>query len=124
MGFFLCSRNRTRRAAAATAKSSKGIQIKEEDKRAAKETWKGKTRTLRKSNHVNSKDAVDMITFDFQQNLPTPNLHHTEVFYMGQMWAYNMSIHDCVADQGHMYMFGEDIAKRDINAIFSCLHTY
>lgn len=41
-----------------------------------------------------------MITFDFQQNLPTPNLHHSEVFYMRQMWMYNMDIHDFVGDQG------------------------
>ena len=41
-----------------------------------------------------------MITFDFQQNLPTPNLHHSEVFYMRQMWMYNMGIHDFVGDQG------------------------
>ena len=41
-----------------------------------------------------------MITFDFQQNLPTPNLHHSEVFYMRQMWMYNMGIHDFVGHQG------------------------
>lgn len=35
-----------------------------------------------------------------------------------------MGIHDCVGDQGHMYMFGEDTAKRDTNAVSSCLHTY
>lgn len=125
MGLFLCFRNRTRQAAV-TAKSpskpgSRGIQIKE---RTAKETWKGKTRTLRESNHVNSKDAVDIITFYFQQNLPTPSLHHSEVFYIRQMWMYhNMGTLDCVGDQGHIYMFGEDIAKRDIDAVSSCLHT-
>jgi len=86
MGLFLCSRSRTR-GATGTAKrpskpGSRGLPIKEKDKRAAKETWKGKTTTLRESNHVNSKDAFDMITFDFQQNLRTPNLHHSEVFFM------------------------------------------
>lgn len=29
---------------------------------------------------------------------------------------YNMGIHDCINDQGHMFLFGEDIAKRDLNA--------
>ena len=39
-----------------------------------------------------------------------------DIFYMRQMWVYNMGIHDCINDKGHMFMFGEDIAKRDLNA--------
>lgn len=38
--------------------AAEGYQSKKKDKRAAKETWKGKTRTLRESNHVNSRDAA------------------------------------------------------------------
>ena len=47
-----------------------------------------------------------------------------DVFYMREMWVYNMGIHDCINDQGHMFMFGEDIAKRDLSAGSSCLQTY
>ena len=39
-----------------------------------------------------------------------------DIFYVRQMWVYNMGIHDCINDQGHMFLFGEDIAKRDLNA--------
>ena len=39
-----------------------------------------------------------------------------DIFYMRQVWVYNMEIHDCINDKGHMFMFGEDIAKRDLNA--------
>ena len=55
--------------------------------------------------------GLDMISFDFQQNLPTPNLHHNDVFYARQLWTYNFGIHDCVADKGYMYMWDETIAK-------------
>ena len=50
-----------------------------------------------------TKDALDIISFDFQQNLPTPTLHHNDVFYARQLWTYNFGIHDCVS--GHIYMY-------------------
>ena len=34
-----------------------------------------------------------------------------DIFYMRQMWVYNMGIHDCINDQGHMFTFGEDMQK-------------
>ena len=54
-----------------------------------------------------SKDAVDMITYDFQQNLETPNLQHNDMFYKRQLWTYNFGIHDCVSNQGYMFMWDE-----------------
>ena len=33
-----------------------------------------------------------MITFDFQDNLLTPNLHHNDIFYVLQMWTYNFQV--------------------------------
>ena len=99
-----------------------GYQSKKDDKNAAIQSWSGKTRTSGSSNVPNkSKDAVDMITFDFQQNLPTPNLHHNDMFYARQMWTYNFGIHDCVANQGHMFMWDETIAKRGSSEVVSSL---
>ena len=46
-----------------------------------------------------------MITFDLQQNLPTPNLNHKDIFYLRQLWSYNFGIHDCVTEQGYMFMW-------------------
>lgn len=48
-------------------KAEAGYNSKRQDKEAASKSWKGKTRTLGQS--TTSKDAVDMITFDFQKNL-------------------------------------------------------
>ena len=48
-----------------------------------------------------------MITYDFQQNLETPNLQHNDMFYKRQLWTYNFGIHDCVSNQGYMFMWDE-----------------
>ncbi|KAL9977050.1 hypothetical protein ACROYT_G014413 [Oculina patagonica] len=58
-----------------------------------------------------------MITFDCEQNLPTPNLHHSDVFYAIQLWVYNFGIHDCLANQGDMMMWAENVAKRASSAV-------
>ncbi|XP_074629046.1 uncharacterized protein LOC141886699 [Acropora palmata] len=102
-----------------------GYQSKRDDKNAAIQSWSGKTRTSGSSSVPNkSKDAVDMITFDFQQNLPTPNLHHNDMFYARQMWTYNFGIHDCVTNQGHMFMWDEIIAKRGSSEVVSSLQRF
>ena len=45
---------------------------KQQDKEAASKSWKGKTRTLGQC--TTSKDAVDMITSDFQKNFKNSKL--------------------------------------------------
>jgi len=49
-------------------KGGNGCESKRRDKQRTQQSWKGKTRTL--GENSTSKDAIDMITFDFQQNLP------------------------------------------------------
>ena len=90
------------------------------DKEAAKSSWEGKTRK-RGGVPFCTKDAVDMITFDFQQNLPVPNLTHGDMFYQRQLWMYNFGVHDCVSEQGVMFMWPETTAKRGSSEVTSCL---
>lgn len=71
--------------------------------KAAIVTWAGK-RWVYGGVKPKSKDCVEVITFDFQQNLETPNLRHNDMFYLRQMWTYNFGIHDCVQGRG-MYMY-------------------
>ena len=68
----------------------------------------------------NSVDAVDMISFDFQQNLPAPNLQHNDMLYARQLWTYNFGIHDCVAGKGYRYMWDETVAKHGSLMVASC----
>ena len=104
-------------------KADKGYQTMRGDKKAAVTSWSNNTRSPGLAAYT-SVDAVDMISFDFQQNLPTPNLHHNDVFYARQLWTYNFGIHDCVADKGYMYMWDETVAKRGSSDVTSCLKHY
>lgn len=65
-----------------------------------------------------------MITFDLQQNLPTPNLNHNGIFYLRQLWTYNFGIHDYVTEKGFMFKWHEAMAKRGASEISSCLYSF
>ena len=85
-------------------KVDKGYQNMRGDKNVAVDSWSSYTCSLRTAAYC-SKDAVDMVSFDFMQNLPTPNLTHNDVLkYKRQLWIYVFGIHDMVVDRGYMYM--------------------
>ena len=90
------------------------------DSKAAVASWSNRSRSLGLAAY-SSVDAVDMISFDFQQNLGTPKLHHSDMFYARQLWTYNFGIHDVVVGKGYMYMWDETVAKRGSSKVISCL---
>ena len=104
-------------------KADQGYQSMRSDQKAAISSWSGKSRILGEA-HFCSKDAIDMISFDFQQNPPTPTLHHNYVFYARQLWTYNFGIHDCVTGKGFMYMWNETVVKRGPSEDASCLQKF
>ena len=65
-----------------------------------------------------------MITFDAQQNLPTPHMHTSLVFYLRQLWVYNIGIHNCGAGDATMCMWPENVAKKGSDEVASCLLRY
>ena len=68
--------------------------------------------------------TVATLSFDFQQNLPSPVLPVGEIFYARQLWLYNFGIHDCATNAGTMYVWDESTAKRGSNEVASCLLHY
>ena len=105
-------------------KADNGYKCKSADWERTRKSWEGKRREVSDDVTFNSKDAIDMITFDLQQNLPTPNLNHNDIFYLRQLWTYNFGIHDCVTEQGYMFMWHEAMAKRGASEISPCLNTF
>lgn len=95
-----------------------GYTNKHLDKEAAINSWRDKTRTLGQNT---SKDAVDMITYDFQKNLETPNLFHN---YLLQLSTYSFGIHDCIATQGYLNLWDETTRKKRSSEVALCLQKF
>ena len=73
---------------------------------------------------ANSDPDVLVLTFYLQQLLPTPVLTTNVVFYKRQLWTYNLGIHNCGTESGHMHLWHEGIASRGSHDIASCLLKY
>ncbi|CAG9763453.1 unnamed protein product [Ceutorhynchus assimilis] len=69
-------------------------------------------------------DKVRVICFDLQKTLPTPFLSTNKVFYLRQLWTYNLCIHDLVTGISSMYIWDETIGQRGSQEIGSCLIKY
>ena len=60
-----------------------------------------------------------MISFDFQQNLPTLTCN-----IMMYSMHVNFGIYDCAADKGYKYRWDETIAKPGSAEVASCLNHF
>ena len=69
-------------------------------------------------------DLYAVFSFDLQQNLPTPHIQTNLVFYLRQLWVYNLGIHNVGNGNGYMCMWSENIASRGSDEIASCLLSY
>lgn len=61
------------------------------------------------------------IVFDLQKTLPTPLLTCSKVYYLRQLWTYNLCVHNLATKQATMFMWSECEASRGSQDIMSCL---
>lgn len=75
---------------------------------------------------VEAKDnkSIDVLSFDFQQNMPLPHISSGDVFYKRQMWSYNFCIHSASTGKSYFFMYNETVAKKGQNEVISFLHYY
>ena len=64
-----------------------GYASLKEDKERAKQSWAGRVRKI--DSDICSIDAINVYSFDFEQNLPCPNIQSSEVFYIHQMLLWS-----------------------------------
>ncbi|CAH2002700.1 unnamed protein product [Acanthoscelides obtectus] len=67
---------------------------------------------------------VCVISFDLQQAMPIPKLTTGPAFYCRKVWLYNLGVHDCTAEQGHMFLWTENQAKRGADEVASVLFKF
>ncbi|CAI6374563.1 unnamed protein product [Macrosiphum euphorbiae] len=75
---------------------------------------------------LESKENTDLevLSFDFQQNMPLPHVPCGDVFYKRQIWSYNFCIHSAKTNQAYFFMYDESVAKKGQNEVISFLHYY
>ena len=72
-----------------------------------------------KSKLAKTNPKYDVFTFDFQQNLPCPNLTLSDIFYTRLLRTYNFGVHDCSSDDGIMHIWSEHTAARGSSEVCS-----
>ena len=69
-------------------------------------------------------NKCQVITFDLQSVLQTPQLTSNAVFYKRQLSVYNLGIHECREEKGIMHVWHEGIASRGAQEISSCIRNF
>lgn len=62
-----------------------------------------------------------VITYDLQQAMPLPKIPTETVFYLRQLWVYNLGFHVCNNNMAFMCMWPENVASRGSCEIGSCV---
>ncbi|CAH2007421.1 unnamed protein product [Acanthoscelides obtectus] len=77
-----------------------------------------------KSKEAQENDEIEVLCFDFQQNMPLPKVPSGDKFYLRQLWVHNFCMHSAKNKTGHFFMYDESIAKKGSNDVLSFLNYY
>lgn len=76
------------------------------------------------TNEAKENNDIEVLSFDYEQNLPLPLVPSGSVFYSRQLWMYNFCIHSGTTGISHFYMYDETLARRGPSEVVSFLHHY
>ncbi|KAL5239056.1 hypothetical protein ACI65C_006466 [Semiaphis heraclei] len=76
------------------------------------------------STEAKLKDSVELLSFDYQQNMALPYVPAGDVFYKRQLWSYNFCIHSAKTKKSYFFMYDESTAKKGQNEVISFLNYY
>ena len=80
--------------------------------------------TKQKEMIENKDENTAVLCFDYMQNLPLPNIHVQEVFYMHQLWQNVFCMHDMKTNKASMYLYHEGEANKSPEEVCSMLLHY
>lgn len=77
---------------------------------------------LKELSKISRTDAtIEVLSYDFQQNMPLPHIHCGDVFYKRQIWSYNFCIYFAKTRFAHFFMYDESIAKKGKTKLLALL---
>lgn len=68
--------------------------------------------------------SIDVLSFDFQQNMPLPHITSGDVFYKRLLWSYNFCVHSASTGKSYYFMYNKTVARKGQNEVVSFLHYY
>ncbi|CAH1099870.1 unnamed protein product [Psylliodes chrysocephalus] len=70
------------------------------------------------TNLAREDESVDVLRFDYQQNLPLPHIPSGDAFYKRQLWGYNVCIHSAKKKEATFYIYDYYVyAKKGCNEV-------
>jgi len=69
-------------------------------------------------------ESIEMLAFDFQQNMPLPHVPCGDVYYKRQLWVYNFCIFSGKTGKYFHFMYDETIAKKGQNDVISFINYF
>ncbi|GFS25892.1 hypothetical protein ElyMa_005195300 [Elysia marginata] len=69
-------------------------------------------------------DDVEAVCFDFQKNLPLPNVTTQDVYFSRQLSFYSFNIHILSSDKVFFYCYDETVGKKGADDVSSMLNDF
>lgn len=76
------------------------------------------------SKEAKTNPTLEVLSFDYQQNMPLPHIPSGDVFYKRQVWSYNFCIYSGKTGQSYFFMYDESVGKKGQNEVISFLNYY